>query len=283
MRSNLIGLVTTVAFLTISASAQLEPYVQTLERGDVEQRRNALASVRNLRTEAASRIAIPALKDPNNLVRATAVSSVVFLPSAEAASLLVPMVQDRDEFVRREAAFALGRVGDPSAAGPLLELLRREKVIEARSAAVIALGGCGDISAIGPLLAILKKRPVEDEEFLRRSAARSIGRIAQFVRTGTRDVVTPQNFLPERFKDLKVPAIAERPTRAFQPAVEQLLTVLNSSNEAADTRREAAFALGAIGDPAALPSLRANAASPDPYITEIAHEAVLKIAAANPN
>src|SRR5829696_9265798 len=110
MRPNFLGLLMALAFSALTASAQLEPLVQTLERGDVEQRRSALANIRNLRSESASRTAIPALKDKNVMVRATAASSVVFLPHAEAASVLIPMLNDRDEFVRREAAFALGEV-----------------------------------------------------------------------------------------------------------------------------------------------------------------------------
>jgi HEAT repeat protein len=272
-----------LAFSALTASAQLEPLVQTLERGDVEQRRSALATIRNLRSEPASRIALPALKDKDVLVRATAAGSVIFLPPAEAASVLIPMLQDRDEFVRREAAFALGEVGDASATAPLLALLSREKVIEVRSAAVIGLGGAGDTSAVAPLLAILAKRPVEDDEFLRRSAARAIGRIAQFARTGTRDVLTPQNFLPERFKDLKTPVTSSTSGQgsAFGPAVARLLKVLNDPSESDDTRREAAFALGAIGDASALSDLRNKIGAADNYLSEIAKEAVLKIEAAN--
>ena len=284
MRPKLLGLLMALAFSALNASAQLEPLVQKLERGDAEQRRSALASIRGLRSEAASRAAIPALKDKNVLVRATAASSVTFLPPSEAASVLIPLLQDRDPFVRREAAYALGEVGDPSALAPLLVLLNRDKTIEVRSAAVIGLGGIADPSALAPLLAILAKMPVEDEEFLRRSAARSIGRIAQFARTGTRDVITPQNFLPERFKDVKTPsaAVLSQSSVLFQPAVAQLLSVLGNSNESDDTRREAAFALGAIGDPAALPALRSNVGSVDNYLSEISKEAVAKIEAANP-
>ena len=273
-----------VAFSALTASAQLEPLVQTLERGDVEQRRSALANIRNLRSESASRVAIPALKDKNVMVRATAASSVVFLPPAEAASVLIPMLNDRDEFVRREAAFALGEVGDQSAVAPLLALLNREKAIEVRSAAVIGLGGTGDASTIAPLLAILAKRAREEDEFVRRSAARAVGRIAQFVRIGTRDVVTPQNFLPERFKDLKTPVTisATQQNGVFRSATAQLLKVLNSSNESDDTRREAAFALGAIGDASALPDLRSKIGAADNYLSEISKEAVLKIEVANP-
>lgn len=283
MQVNLCGLFLALLLSSSTASAQLEPLGRMLENGGVEQKRNVLASIRGMRSEEASRIAVPALKDKNVLVRATAAASVIFLPRAEAASLLIPMLQDRDEFVRREAAFALGLVGDLSAVPPLIALLGREKITEVRSAAIIGLGGIGDISAFGPLMNLLAKRPTEDNEFLRRSAARSIGQIAQFIRTGTHDVVTPQNYLPDRYKDLKIPtrAAAADQTKDFSTAAAFLLKVLNNSRESDDTLREAAFALGALGDPSALQALRSKIGAADNYLSEISREAVAKIEAAN--
>src|SRR5688500_10181955 len=106
---------------------------ERITKGSTEAKRSALAEIRNLRSERASRLAIPALTDREEIVRATAAGSVVFLPPADAASVLVPLLNDRAEFVRREAAFALGEAGDASATAPLLRLLEREKEIETRS------------------------------------------------------------------------------------------------------------------------------------------------------
>jgi HEAT repeat protein len=53
--------------------------------------------------------------------------------------------------------------------------------------------------------------------------------------------------------------------------------VLENNNESDDTRRESAFALGAIGDAAAKPVLQRFVSSPDPYLAEICREALLKI------
>src|SRR5437868_3852812 len=52
-----------------------ESLVNRIHSGDVEQKREALFQIRNLRSEEASRIAVPALKDRNEMVRATAASS----------------------------------------------------------------------------------------------------------------------------------------------------------------------------------------------------------------
>jgi HEAT repeat protein len=246
--------------------------------GDTEQKRSALFKIRNFRNKQASRLAISALKDTDEIVRATAAASVIFLPKIEAVNALTPLLNDRAEFVRREAAYALGNVGSTEAAAPLLGHLQKEKLFEVRNAIVVALGQSGDPSAIEPLVKILKRSPKEDEEFLRRSAARSIGQIAQIIRTGKKSVLTPQNFLPDKYKDTGESEIANSSIQLqFIDAVAVLTQVLKSKNESDDTRREAAFALGAIGDKTSLSVLQENRNSPDPYLAEICKEALLKI------
>ena len=250
-----------------------------LASGDLEQKRSALFEIRNLQTERASCLAVPTLKDANEIVRATAASSVIFLPKTEAVNALVPLLEDRAEFVRREAAYALGNIGSPETSAPLLRLMQKEKIMEVRSAGVIALGKSGDPMAIGPLVQILKARPNDESEFLRRSAARSIGQIAQIARTGNRIVLTPRNFLPDRSKEIgnqtNPNTAAKLP--ALDSAVAVLTQVLKSKNESDDTRREAAFALGAIGNTSSASVLHANQTSSDPYLAEICKEALLKI------
>ena len=183
------------------------------------------------------------------------------------------MLSDRAEFVRREAAHALGEVGDISATSSLVSLVRRDKALEVRTAAAAALGRIGDPSAVDALLGVLRTTPREDDEFLRRSAARSIGQIAQKQRAGNTDVLTPQNFLPDKFKEL-----GSGPAQTNMAAATTLLIrVLENGAESDDTRREAAFALGAIGDPAAKGSLERFSTSSDPYMAEICREALLKI------
>jgi len=269
-----------VGVSAVFAQGDLASLATVIERGTTEAKRDALFAIRNMRSEEASRIAVPALKDRNILVRSTAASAVVFLPQPEAASLLIPMLGDRNEFIRREVAFALGKVGDVSAVEPLQQMIKHEKAVEVRSAVIIALGEIGDPSAVGPLIALLTQKPRENDEFPRRSAARSIGQIVQFIRTGRREVVTPENFLPQRFKS--VPGtVSAKDIAEFGAATTRLLTVLADRRESDDTRREAAFALGTIGDLTALPALQQGISSGDYYLAEICREAVAKILASN--
>ena len=141
--------------------------------GDIEQKRSALFEIRNLKTEQASKLAVPALKDFNEIVRATAASSVIFLPQSEAASVVVPLLGDKLPFVRREAAFALGMIGHWSATDRLISVIKNDKDDEVRNAAVAAIGKAGDLDGISVLVGILKGKPIESNEMFRRSSARS--------------------------------------------------------------------------------------------------------------
>jgi len=269
-----------LAVIAVETPAQdLGTLAETLRSGNTEQKRTALMQIRGLRSEEASRIAVAALKDDAPIVRATATASVTFLPKTEASAALVPLLRDKDEFVRGEAAYALGVVGDPSSAPQLLNSFSRDKSLEVRAAAAVALGKVGNPAAIPILVDLLKRNPTEDTELLRRAAARSIGQIAQITRSGRVRVVTPQNFLPEKYKDIGPKPSADLLAH-FGSAVDTLIRVLDDSKETDDTRREAAFSLGAIGDQRAIGILTKYISSPDPYLAEICKESLLKLEAA---
>lgn len=283
--SKMFFVVCVVAFSSsvIFAQTDADFLARQISRGDTEQKRNALAEIRNRRTAEFSRLAVPALRDSSEIVRATAAGSVVFLLSEEAAPILLPLLNDKKPLVRREAAYALGKVRATNAINPLIKILQTDKVLEVRAEATIALGEIGDQSAISELFKILQRRPQKKEEFLRRSAARSIGQIAQIIQTGESKVLTPENFLPEQFKSNAEPRYDNlvEAFPAFRPAISVLITALENTDEFADVRREAAFALGAIGDESAIPILKRNSRNEDYYLAEICRESLRKISAAH--
>ncbi len=256
-----------------------ETFAEIFKRGKTEQKREALFQIRNLESAEASVIAIPALQDADEIIRATAAFSVIFLPPDVALQVLFPLLSDKKELVRRETAYALGKVRNPKAINPLIQVLQKDKVLEVRNAAIIGLGQIGDVSAVAEIVKLLQKKPNDKEEFLRRSAARSIGQIAQVIQTDKVKVTTPEDFLPEKYHVIEKPKYANLietfPT--FRLANSVLIQTLQNPKEADDVKREAAFALGEIGDVSAIPILQANLNAKDYYLAQICQAALNKI------
>ena len=264
---------------TSFAQANLDVLAETISRGNAEQKRDALFQIRNLENAEASRVAIPALRDKSEIVRATATFSVIFLPPDEALNVLSPLLKDKKELVRREAAYALGKTRNPSAINFLVQTFQTDKIPDVKNACVVAVGEIGDPSAVDFLNGVLQRKLKETDDFQRRSAARSIGQIAQTIQTGRREVLTPKNFLPEKYVETEKPKYANLIERfpAFGASVNVLIQTLQNAREADDTRREAAFALGAIGDASATAALQSNLDAKDYYLAQICKEALMKI------
>jgi len=203
----------------------------------------------NLKRPDASRAAAVALNDENPAVRVAAAHAIVSLPGAEGANLLSPLLKDKKEFVRREAAFALGESRSRTATTILVDLILHDKKASVRGAAAVALGQIGDEGALSALTQVVtgqgskkKKTKSFEEEFVVRSAVRSLGQI------GSRS------------------------------SVSTLISALQDEANSIETRREAATALGLIGDPTALAALQAAvAANNDPYLSEAARGAIRQI------
>jgi HEAT repeat protein len=275
------------------AQSNLDHLKDQITDGSVEDKRDALFIIRNLHSEEASRIAVAALTDTDEVVRASAAVAVISLPGRRAAALIIPLLNDEAEFVRIEAAFALGELGAVvdavRAAGVLTDLaigdavrpalvrtLEHDKSVRVRSAAAVALGHGAYGFGIDVLTAVLKTKPREEDEYLRRAAARSIGQIVKIERTGKPEIITPQNFLADKYKSNYW---GPESTMVYwsSDTVDTLIKVVKDAKEAEDTRREAAFALGNLYAHSSVPALRACLTSPDPYLAETCKEALIKL------
>ena len=228
---------------------EIERQRQRLSSAEPEERRDALMRLANLKRPEASRVAAAGLKDPAPIVRATAVHAVLSLPQAEGAAELIPLLQDKLEFVRRETAYALGETRSRSAVEALSNLLLFDKEAGVRAAAAIALGQIGDEAAVNALSQVLngtaptkgKKKKASANEFVMRAAAHSLGQIRS------------------------------------RSSVTVLIAALENETSPGDVRREAATALGLIGDASAASALRAALASADPYLSEAARESLRRL------
>lgn len=236
---------------------EIEKQRARLASSDTEERRDAVTRLGAMRRPDASRAAAQSLGDSATIIRATAARAVLSLPSEEAARLLLPLLQDKQEFVRREAAYALGLTRSPATVEALSVALARDKEAGVRGAAAVALGQIADARAV-PFLSEALGRRVRRSGFLNRITFRR----------------TEENDLVRRAAAVSLGQIASR------EGVPALITALQNERAGDDVRREAARALGIIGDPAAAPALRAALTARDPYLSQIALEALKKLDAA---
>jgi HEAT repeat protein len=213
---------------------------QRLNSSDVEERRDAVMRLGSLRLEAASRAVLPTLQDEAAIVRATAAKAILSLGSEASATHLLPLLNDKDEFVRRETAYALGITRSRSATSALSERLLGDKEDGVKAAAAVALGEIADEAAVVPLVQTLTTTK-KANLFVLRAAAVALGRIKS--RAGTA----------------------------------ALISTLSNEKLPSDVRREAARSLGLIGDPTAAPALKAASTAADPFLSEIAFEALKKL------
>lgn len=228
---------------------EIEKQRQRLSSSDVEERRDALMRLGALRHPDASRVAVSAIDDTAAIVRATASSAVQWLPAEEGAAALLPLLVDQDEFVRQEAVYALGHTKSRGAVTPLIELLVKDRRDGVRGAAAVALGQIADETAVVSLAQVLSpqtslpgtKARKEKNDFVLRAAAVSLGQIG---------------------------------SQAGLPA---LVAALTDEEMADDVRREAARALGLIGDPTAESALRKVLTARDAYLSFAAHDALRRI------
>jgi HEAT repeat protein len=233
---------------------EIEKQRTRLASSDAEERRDAVTRLGAMQRPDASRAAAQSLADAAPIIRATAARAVLSLPPEEAARLLLPLLQDKQEFVRREAAYALGLTRSASAVEALAAALARDKEAGVRGAAAVALGQIADARAV-PFLSEALGRRIRRSGFLNRVTFRR----------------TEENDLVRRAAAVSLGQIGAR------EGVPALITALQNERAGDDVRREAARALGLIGDARAVPALRSALTARDPYLSQIALEALKKL------
>ncbi|MER3430112.1 MAG: hypothetical protein C4324_03540 [Blastocatellia bacterium] len=247
-----------------------------IKSSDAEQRRTAIYLLRlDCRPDSVRPVVFLA-NDPLPIVRASAAPLFACLPTQEAEPLLAQLLTDESSFVRKEAAYAFSKFTDSRESLALISAFGRETDPEVKAAIVVSLGAIGGQEAVHLLVRLLQKRPNLESSFLLAAAARSIGQIAQRLSTGCFDSTIPQSFLPGKFKNLSransLEAVPE-----FEIAIRPLESIAADERKEYDVRRAAIFSLGTIGSERSLAVVRSAAVSSDPFLSEIAREALVRL------
>jgi HEAT repeat protein len=179
-----------------------------------------------------------ALEDSSPVIRAEAIDGLAAHNTAAVAPAIAELAKkDRSVFVRKTGCYALGRIDGYDATAALAGCLR-DKDPEVRGAGAVAFSAKPDASAVHPLISALRDK----SDFVRAHAATALGALGP----------------------------------AAVAAVPELVRIL-SKDSYAEARREAASALGTIGDRSAIPALDEAGHSVDPYLSQAARDALAQI------
>jgi HEAT repeat protein len=206
-----------------------------LKSSDEEERYDSVIHLGSIRTQASANALKLALNDASEKVRQAALEGLNGMRDTQLIPVFTErLTNDKSIFVRKTAAYALGNLQSPLATPSLVAALK-DKEQEVRSAAIVAIGQYRDTSAIRPLINSL----ADKADFVRAYAAYALG-------------------------------INGKDATEAVPAIVRLFT----SDDDLEVRRQAAHALGRIGDRSALPHLERARHSSDPYLRIAVIEAI---------
>jgi HEAT repeat protein len=283
--TNFSFLSSALQLLTLSGVDLTDALIELLRDPDPDLRLQAALALGTQRNATAADALVAALDDPAPNVRFHAIEALGTLASPAALERLMSIAESGDFFLAFPAIESLVRINDPIVAARLVQLLldpllgggaadalgQRERVepLVARSAPEIPI-----VPVVSAIAAIHKRYgqlfggAEEIEARVRQAISpvasrRILDALLQTSGTPLRDLVTAVGWLP----DPSVPAalarflsshdasndVIEALVRFGESAVDALIAQLGQ--EAADTKRASAIALGRIGDRRAVPAL----------------------------
>lgn len=196
---------------------------------------------------------VSVLDRTSKFTRASAARALGRIGAKEAVEPLMVLLGDEEPDVRSAAAEALGLLGDKAAAGTLIRMLGSEEEMDVRGA-IVGLGRLKCIEAIAPLTELLESKNWE----IRWRAAVALGQI------GDKSAALDLAFAT-RDESVVASAAARWAFGQVIGAPDGSGFVANLSNKDAGIVYGSAWALGVIGDAAAVDIL--GAALMDEYAT----------------
>lgn len=214
--------------------------LQSINSSDPIIRTNAMEAVAHTLGAREGQVLLQGLNDPAVSVRyaaAMGVGDVIYRP---AFARLVEIVKDpqSDQRVVGAAIYALHRLGDDSYTGQLAFLLHSE-LDEGRATAATVMGKMGEPSAMGPLRSMLTD---EKSPAVRLALAEALARLGD-----ARSAQMLESYAKQYFLDLRlavIPTIGELRVPGAQRILTQLL---NNTKNPVRVRVAAAGALGLLG------------------------------------
>eukprot|EP00798_Chlamydomonas_sp_ICE-L_P024280 gene24280-9879_t len=264
---------------------------------DLAEKYRVLFSLRNIAGEAAHQAMLVALKDPSDLFRHDVCFCLGQRQDDAAVKILTEILLDSSDhpMVRHEAGEALGAIGSEACLGPLkdtenddvLEVaetcqlaVRKMEHLKAAKEAAAASGDESKYMSVDPTPALPSTTPTEELKEILLDESRPMferyGALFGLRNKGGKEAV---DALGSIFHSTRSALIKHEVAYVFGQMQEQhstsfLVEVLKDTKEHAMVRHEAAEALGAIADSAAIALLKEYSADAEPIV---AHSCVVAL------
>jgi len=228
---------------------------------------NGCIAAGEVRDQAAQEAIRRRLSDPAPRVRLAAAAAACRLGDTNAARTLVSTLNDHpDEFLRADAAFLIGKVGEPAAIARLQWAARREKSTKVLVHIYAALARLEERTAIHRLINYAQgdtaSRIVALQSMCELNDERASDALLYRL-NDARDYLVPRLIAARALGRLGSNA-------GYKLAAESLHHAAADLNETMSVRVNAALALGAIGDRRALPLLKSLAEAENDPRTQVA-------------
>ncbi|HXQ22412.1 MAG TPA: HEAT repeat domain-containing protein [Candidatus Acidoferrales bacterium] len=156
----------------------IEDFVKRLESDDPEKRLEAVKSLGASKDNKAVEYLIQALGDSDVRVQAKALDMLGDMRATDATPVLIQhlFLRTTDVQMKQRILAALGKIGDPRAARPIMEFLQRDLDPATRGTAIFALGDIGSPESVDTLSQIAQADP---DPIVRRLASEAKSKVEQ--------------------------------------------------------------------------------------------------------
>jgi HEAT repeat protein len=246
----------------------VEALISSLQDADASVRVLAVMALAKIGDGRAAEPLVSALQDTDELVQMTVWAALVDM-GKPAVGPLINALRDINPDVQRNAALALGELGDDGAVVPLIEALM-DVHYPARGAVTKALGQIGDPQAVESLIMALRDHDI----LVRRRAATALGQIgdARAVEPLVQALNTDYDHIVRHSAIIALNSIVKKQA---DEALYRLIDDLRQSN--LKVRASAIVALGWLGDKRAIEPLIASLDDSEQYLQSLVIDALRKL------
>jgi HEAT repeat protein len=180
-----------------TGNSSIEDGARQLNSADADERLEAVRSLGATRDQKAVEYLIQAMGDSDLRVQAKSVETLGELRATDATQVLIQhlFLRSTEPQMKQRILAALGKIGDPRAARPIMEFLQRDLDPATRGTAIYALGDIGAAESVETLQTIATN---DHDATAQRLANEAINKVRHFQANKQKEAKAPTDvFLPK--------------------------------------------------------------------------------------